>query len=262
MIKSPFLRHALIGCCVLMWALPSFATQNCVNGQLLYSTRRAVDGVTCSNSSCHGPDPSFNAHGIAAAANDPTVIFAAINGGVEDMETFQGAFTASELDDLATWIAFAPKCPSGGAALSISPTSHVFAAQDVGATSAPTTITVRSAGTLPATGVNISSNNAAEFPVSSTCGVTLSVGLSCTISVTFNPSSVGNRSATLTVDSSAGTTAIALSGVGKTGTGNTMLDVIEYYHQRPREFWQEFVQSPLRAKGLSFQRGESRQLAK
>src|SRR4029078_6112268 len=81
-------------------------------------------------------------------------------------------------------------------------------------------------------GVNISSNNAAEFPESSTCAATLSNGETCTISVAFKPSASGNRSATLTVDSSAGTTAIALSGVGKTGTGNTMLDVIEYYNKQ------------------------------
>ena len=236
MIKSLFVRYTLIGFCVLTWASPVFATKNCVNGQVLYNTK-AVDGLTCSNSLCHGPDPTTNVNGILAAANDPTIIFAAINGGNEEMEIFQGKFTASDLDDLATWLAFAPNCPSGGAALSISPASYVFAAQDVGTTSAPTTITVSSAGTLPATGVNISSNNAAEFPASSTCAATLSVGASCTISVTFKPSASGNRSAILRVDSSAGTTTIALSGVGKPGTGN-MLDVIEYYY---REFDSYFV---------------------
>jgi hypothetical protein len=85
-------------------------------------------------------------NGILAAANDPTIIFAAINGGNEEMEIFQGKFTASDLDDLATWLAFAPNCPSGGVAVSVLPTSYVFLAQDIDTTSAPTTITVSSAG--------------------------------------------------------------------------------------------------------------------
>jgi hypothetical protein len=237
MITSSFLRYTLFGLCVLAWALPVFATKNCVNGQLLYNTK-AVDGLTCSNSLCHGPDPTTNVNGILRAANDPTIIFAAINGGNEEMEIFQGKFTASDLDDLATWLAFAPNCPSGGAAVSVLPTSYVFLAQDIGTTSAPTTITVSNAGTLPATGVNISSNNAAEFPASSTCAATLSVGASCTISVTFKPSGTGNRSATLRVDSSAGTSTVALSGVAKAPAGNNMLDVIEYYY---REFDSYFV---------------------
>jgi hypothetical protein len=228
MITSSFARYTLIGFCVLTWALPAFATKNCANGQLLYNTK-VVEGLTCSNASCHGPDPSLDVNGIRVAANDPARISFAIQDNVDEMFIFQGKFTASELDDLATWIALAPDCPTGGAVVSVSPASYAFAEQDVGTTSAPTTITVSSTGTLPATGVGIGNSNPAEFPASTTCTATLSNGASCTITVTFKPSAAGSRSATLTVNSSAGATTIALSGTGTAATSN-MLDVIEYYY--------------------------------
>jgi len=235
MIMSSFVRYILIGLCVLTWALPAFATKNCANGQLLYNTK-AVEGLTCSNASCHGPDPSLDVNGIGVAANDPARISFAIQDNVDEMFIFQGKFTASELDDLATWIALAPNCPTGGAVVSVSPASYAFAAQDVGTTSAATTITVSSTGTLPATGVSITNNNAVEFPASSTCAATLSNGASCTISVTFKPSAAGSRSATLTIDSSAGPKTIALSGTG-TATTSNMLDVIEFYYSQFDSFF-------------------------
>jgi hypothetical protein len=214
MITRSVLRSALFALSGLAFSIPAFATGNCANGKTLYAT--PVSGLSCSSSSCHKADPSSGTNKILNGANNPTKIANAINSGVPEMAIFKGKFTASDLDDLATWIAAAPTCPSGGTAVvGASPASFTFpSAQTVGSTSGPTTITVSNTGTASATSVSVSNSNASEFPASNTCGTTLANGSSCTISVSFAPAAAGSRSSTLTISSSAGTTTVGLSGTG------------------------------------------------
>ncbi|HEV2378874.1 MAG TPA: choice-of-anchor D domain-containing protein [Terriglobia bacterium] len=96
-------------------------------------------------------------------------------------------------------------------------TLPAFAAQAVGTTSAPQTITLSNTGsaTLIVTGVTA----AGDFAETNTCGTTVPVGASCTISVTFKPTAGGTRTATLTItdnnNGTAGSTqTVALSGAG------------------------------------------------
>ena len=208
------LRTILIAGLALAPAIPAQAAGNCANGQTLYATVRNV--FSCSASACHKADPSANVNKIKNGANNPTLIASAIAGGTGGMDILKGKYTASELDDIATWIAAAPTCPAGGAAtITVAPASFTFAAvQNVGTTSAATTITVSNTGTASATGLSIANSNAAEFPATNTCPATLAMGASCTISASFSPSAAGSRSATLTVTSSAGATPVALAGTG------------------------------------------------
>lgn len=110
---------------------------------------------------------------------------------------------------------------------SISPASLDLGSQGVldGATAASTT-TMTSNGTGPlaisSSGITISGTNAADFAVdgTSTCadGASLAIGATCTIAITFDPSSAGAKSATLTVATDAGNQNVALSGTGIAST--------------------------------------------
>jgi hypothetical protein len=92
-------------------------------------------------------------------------------------------------------------------------TAHTFTYTNTG--SGP--ITVAGAGTP---GVGLSGTNANQFAISAnTCtGVTLQAGGTCSVSVTFHPTSTGNKSATLTVRDTAG--GAANQPLALTGTGN------------------------------------------
>jgi hypothetical protein len=227
MATTSILRNVLFA---LYWAacsLPAFATGNCANGQTLYTTAVSGFPLTCSSSSCHKTDPSLGTNKILNGANNPTRIANAINGGVPEMSGFIGKFTASDLDDIATWIAAAPSCPAPSmAVVGASPASYAFpAAQTIGTTSAATTVTVSNTGTATATGVSVTNSNGTEFPATNTCAATLAAGASCTISVSFAPTASGARSATLTINNSAGAKTVSLSGTGQAAAKPGVLSV-------------------------------------
>jgi hypothetical protein len=105
-----------------------------------------------------------------------------------------------------------------GAALSLSTSSLAFGNQFVNVASSPQTITVLSIGgtALPITSINIGGANPFQFAQTNDCGTSLAPGASCTISVTFKPTSVGSKAAILNVTASggAGNKAVSLSGTG------------------------------------------------
>jgi hypothetical protein len=85
-----------------------------------------------------------------------------------------------------------------------SPLSLSFAAQVIGTTSAPQTITLTNPQSVgeAITGATITGPNASDFSVTTSCPLspsTLSAGGSCPLSVTFTPGGPGARSATLNV---------------------------------------------------------------
>jgi hypothetical protein len=89
----------------------------------------------------------------------------------------------------------------------------------VGTTSAAQTVTVRNVGTTTLTGIVISDTgtNAGDFNETTTCGASLNVGSSCTISVTFRPTARLSRTATLVITDSdpASPQQVSLSGTGR-----------------------------------------------
>jgi hypothetical protein len=104
-------------------------------------------------------------------------------------------------------------------------TSLTFLPQSLNIASTPQSVTLTNTGSATLTGIVITftGTNLAEFTAApaSTCGATLAAAASCTISVTFTPTSVTppNRSATLNVaDSALGSPQrISLSGTAQTG---------------------------------------------
>jgi hypothetical protein len=98
------------------------------------------------------------------------------------------------------------------------PRSLAFGQQRVGTKSPPQTATLVNADALPlpVTDIKISGTNAAAFSQTNNCPVTLPVGGSCQIQVTFGPKSTGDKSASLSVSYTGpgSPQSVALSGTG------------------------------------------------
>jgi Putative Ig domain len=112
---------------------------------------------------------------------------------------------------------------SSAPALSLSPTSLTYASQATGTTSPAQTITATNTGTasLFFNNVAIGGADPLDFTISDDecIGTTLAVGASCTVSVTFSPTTTGTRTANVTYTDNAPNSpqTVPLTG-GGTGT--------------------------------------------
>jgi hypothetical protein len=103
--------------------------------------------------------------------------------------------------------------------LGVSPAGLSFVVQTVGQASSAQTVTVSNSGGAPLTNVGFQINglSAGSFSYgSTTCGATLANGSSCTVQVTFTPTTAGGATASLVVSSS--TPGVAPVSVPLTGT--------------------------------------------
>jgi hypothetical protein len=100
----------------------------------------------------------------------------------------------------------------------LSPSSASFGNVYVGATGTAQTISLTntSAGPLTITSIALSGANVGDFLESTNCPGSLGANSSCTISVNFQPTTTGSRSATLTVTSNASASpqTVSLTGTG------------------------------------------------
>ena len=103
-----------------------------------------------------------------------------------------------------------------------SPTSLTFASRAVGTTSASmgTILTNTSGTTLNVTSIAITGTNGGDFGQTNNCGATVAGGGTCTISVTFSPTAIGSRSASITITNNAVNSpeSVPLSGTATQGT--------------------------------------------
>ena len=99
-------------------------------------------------------------------------------------------------------------------AVTLSNTSLAFSAQSVGSTSAAQTVQLTNSGQAPLSITSIAASG--DFAVTSSCGSTLPVSSSCSISVTFSPTMAGSRTGkvAITDDASGSPQMIALTGIG------------------------------------------------
>lgn len=104
-----------------------------------------------------------------------------------------------------------------GTVLTLAPRSLAFGNQPVGSTSAAKSVTVTntSAKAAAITGVTLAGSNANQFARTHNCGTSLAGHATCTIKVTFHPTSKGAKSAVLNVNGGGG----GLRSVALTGTG-------------------------------------------
>ena len=108
---------------------------------------------------------------------------------------------------------------NGAPSDTFSPTALAFPSQLLSTTSAPITETFTNVGqvALTITSITLGGTDSKDFTLTSnTCGTSLAVGASCTMTVTFTPAALGKRSATITVidDACGSPHVLALSGNG------------------------------------------------
>jgi hypothetical protein len=108
-------------------------------------------------------------------------------------------------------------------ALHATPSSLSFGDVNSGSTSAAQAVTITNPGTSAASLSSISATG--PFAQTNNCGSSLAAGASCTVQVTFSPTTGGNATGTLTVNTSApgGPLSVALSGRGITSSTNLAL---------------------------------------
>ena len=107
--------------------------------------------------------------------------------------------------------------------VTLTPSSLSFGNQGVGTTSGSQPVTLTNSWYPAVTGLSVAvtGTNAGDFAQGNNCGTTLAGSSSCTINVTFTPSALGARTATVTVTDSAGTQSSSLSGTGTDVTSPT-----------------------------------------
>jgi len=124
-------------------------------------------------------------------------------------------------------------CGSGSSAppptptLSLAPASLGFGVWVVGTASGSQVETLTNTGSseLAINGVAITGASATDFDLSSACGSSLGAGVSCTMNVTFTPSQLGERSASITItdDAVGSPQALSLNGEGGDSGPNATL---------------------------------------
>lgn len=107
-----------------------------------------------------------------------------------------------------------------GTIVSVSPTSLTFAAQTVGTTSSARSVTLTNRGstTLHINSVFVTGTNAADFLISfDSCPPDMVAGTSCTVSLEFQPTAVGTRTASLAFSDNGGASPqiVKLTGTGQ-----------------------------------------------
>jgi len=107
-----------------------------------------------------------------------------------------------------------------GTSAGISPSSLTFAATTVGMTTAAQTVTLTNKGsaTMNVWQIATLGTNAGDFLMSSnTCGITLAIGASCTVGISFKPTATGARSASLLFSDDGGGSPqnVLLTGTGQ-----------------------------------------------
>ena len=198
---------------------PRASAADIANGQQLYESICA---------SCHGLDPRQNQNNIRRAANNPSLIEAAINNLVPTMSFLRGTLTTAQIEDVAAYIGNVLNPGTGTPVLNATPTSMNFGSLAVGSTSPGQSLTLANTGSgaLVFSGLTVTP---ADFVIFSGCPGTLNAGGMCFISVQFAPRTSGTISGSLTIahNATGSPLTVALSG---TGTGGSALPtVVEYY---------------------------------
>lgn len=116
---------------------------------------------------------------------------------------------------------------SGVGGPTLNPTSLSFGNQTVGTTSGAKTIQLKNAGSsaLNISSITITGIDATDFAQTNNCPNSLAVGAQCNINVTFAPTTIGTRTASVTVSDDAldSPQTASLTGSGISGTTNVTL---------------------------------------
>jgi hypothetical protein len=134
---------------------------------------------------------------------------------------FSGTLTITDNNNLVAGSTQTVSLSGYGTGVGVVPslTSLTFPDQTPGTTSPALSLTLTNTGSTLTTLTSfvITGTNFSEFAQTNTCGSTLAAGANCAINVTFTPSALGPRSATLTITDNAPTSPpqpVILSGNG------------------------------------------------
>lgn len=118
---------------------------------------------------------------------------------------------------------------------STSPSTLTFADQAVGTSSAASVVTLSNTGNaaLTITSITIGGANSTEFTQTNTCGTSLAVGSTCTVSVIFTPGASGTRTASVSIaDNAAGSPqTVSLTGSGTSASVTLTTDSVIFANQ-------------------------------
>src|SRR5258708_23927896 len=105
----------------------------------------------------------------------------------------------------------------GGPVVSLSTSSLSFGNQPLGTTSTPQNFTLTNTGNSPLSiaGVGVTGPNPGDFAQTNDCGTSVATGASCTFTITFTPTAIGNRSSTLNITDNAGGSPQHVSQIGR-----------------------------------------------
>jgi hypothetical protein len=105
----------------------------------------------------------------------------------------------------------------------VTATSLTFNSQNLGTTSTAQTFTLNNTGNaaLSITGIAFTGTNPGDFGQTNTCGSSVAAGGSCTFTVTFTPTAIGSRAASLKITDNSNNVAGSQQSVSLTGTGTS-----------------------------------------
>jgi hypothetical protein len=122
---------------------------------------------------------------------------------------------ASNASNGAVSVALGGTVAAPAPAIAASPSAVAFGAQTVGSPAASQAVTLANTGNVPlALGSIAISGSAAVTIAARTCGDTLVVGATCTVTLAFAPQAEGAAAATLAVASNAAALQVAVAGTG------------------------------------------------
>jgi hypothetical protein len=107
--------------------------------------------------------------------------------------------------------------PYPNSSVSVAPTALSFGSVATGSTSTAQTVTVSNPTSAAAPVSSIAVTGA--FAQTNNCGSSIAAGGSCTVSVTFKPTTAGSATGSLTVNAGGSTSTVSLSGTGTTSGG-------------------------------------------
>jgi hypothetical protein len=120
--------------------------------------------------------------------------------------------------------AFVAKISAAPSDITLFPLHLDFRDQPTGVASNPQVSMLNNTGntSLAITSINITGTNSEDFAQTNNCGASLQPGTSCSITVTFNPTNIGSRSAAVKIVDSAPRQWISLTGLGLLDTVTTL----------------------------------------
>jgi FtsP/CotA-like multicopper oxidase with cupredoxin domain len=108
----------------------------------------------------------------------------------------------------------------------ITPTTLTFGNQGVGTVSAAQTVTLFNTGTGLLNNIVVTLGDTTNYVATNTCGASLAPALTCTVSVTFGPSTVGAHPTTLTIASNDPVNPLLTVGITGSGIATTTTAIL------------------------------------